>query len=412
MDRTAGNTLAAAACRKSCRAQQSSVDDCRKQHATRCVASQSSLRTVWLPSFILNTRGSVGRREGVWAWRPFAARSILRADRGGAQVAHSLQRSVSAIARRHSVDSVLIVGVDGVVGANCAAILSATHSVMGVARQELHSIFCPMEVVGDVTADIATGVVRKSVPSQVIYCGTAAESCWNSSAACADELNVVEAWLRAATEAAASFTLVSSDAVFTGPWMFHAENSQSYCKSPEAQKLRQIEEFVLQHRPDALVVRTHAFGWEPTTAAGRATAWMETVLHSLQSAAIPELDFVRHASPILATDLALVIAKAWSAGLSGIYHIAGAERANPVQFAQRLAHQFGLGFAPTPYRESLSDPAQGFGRGETSLQTRKIRRELSLGLPMLSEGIQRLFEQSINGHRARLQGTAVTARVA
>ncbi|MDX1966868.1 MAG: sugar nucleotide-binding protein [Planctomycetaceae bacterium] len=310
------------------------------------------------------------------------------------------------------MDSILVVGVDGVVGANCAAILSAAHPVLGVARSPLRTDFCPVEVVEDFTAEFAAELVREEAPTRILYCGAGAESCWGHSGPEADEIQHVEAWLQAATAGSAAFTLISSDAVFTGPWMFHAENSQSFCRTPESQVLQQIVELVLTQRPDALVVRTHAFGWEPAGAAHHLSSWMEQVLSSLQAATTPRLDYVRHASPILASDLAVVVEKAWGAGLAGVYHIAGAERANPVQFSQRLAHQFGLGFTPTQYRESLTDPALGFGRGETSLQTRKIRRALGLGLPLLSEGLERLHEQSLNGYRTRLQGSVATARVA
>ncbi len=310
------------------------------------------------------------------------------------------------------MDSILVVGVDGVVGANCAAILSAAYPVLGVARTQLRTDFCPVEVVDEISADFAAELVREEAPTRILYCGAGADSCWGDAGPGSHEVQDVQAWLQAATASSAAFTLISSDAVFTGPWMFHAENSQSFCKTPEAQTLQQIEHLVMTQRPDALVIRTHAFGWEPAITAHRATAWMESVLASLLTASTPRLDHVRHASPILATDLAHVIEKAWSAGLVGVYHVAGAERANPVQFAQRLAHQFGLGFAPTQYRESLTDPALGFGRGETSLQTRKIRRALGLGLPLLSEGLERLFEQSLNGYRTRLQGSGAAARVA
>ena len=65
-------------------------------------------------------------------------------------------------------------------------------------------------------------------------------------------------------------------------------------------------------------------------------------------------------------------------------------------------------------KESLIDRPSGFGCGETSLQTRKIRRALGVSMPMLGEGLQRLFQQHVEGYRGRLSGqpSLPTSRVA
>jgi dTDP-4-dehydrorhamnose reductase len=109
----------------------------------------------------------------------------------------------------------------------------------------------------------------------------------------------------------------------------------------------------------------------------------------------------------LASDLAEVISRAWSAGLSGTYHVAGAERANPVQFARRVAHHFQLPIPEPVVTESLVDRPTGYGCGETSLQTRKIRRALSVALPMLEESVLHLFQQHADVYRSRLTGHSV-----
>ena len=192
--------------------------------------------------------------------------------------------------------------------------------------------------------------------------------------------------------------------------MFHAENSSSLCSSAAAQAARDVEARVLENCPDALIVRTHAFGWQP----GDKPGWIESLLTKLERGFDTDLDCTRYASPILASDLTEIISAAWTAGLSGIYHVAGAERVNPVQFASRLAEQFHLPIPLTMTMESLIGCPSGFGCGETSLQTRKIRRALGLSMPMLGEGLQRLFQQQIDGHRGRLSKRAgvPTSRVA
>jgi dTDP-4-dehydrorhamnose reductase len=314
------------------------------------------------------------------------------------------------------VESTLIVGVDRVVGANLALSLRGLQPVHGVAlTAAISDDVCEHEVCDSPNLDDAVAIAEDARPHRIVYAGVGADSCWSDAPQSDwdDALDSATAWLSAADAVGAQFTLISSDAVFTGPWMFHAENSQSVCGSPRAAVLRQIEQRVTDRRPDSLIVRTNAFGWSPLGDHDPAP-WLETLVSRLQLGQRPRLDCLRHASPILASDLAVVLAKAWRCGLTGPYHVAGAERVNPLQFARRLAHQFALPFVCDSEAESLTDRVQGFGRGETSLQTRKVRRALGIGLPLVSEGIQRLYEQYLGGHRDRLRGRTATpeARVA
>jgi dTDP-4-dehydrorhamnose reductase len=306
------------------------------------------------------------------------------------------------------VENTLVVGVDRVVGANLAISLSGLQPVYGVAlTTPVTEDVCEHEVCSSLDLGDAVDIVEQHRPQRIVYAGIGSDSCWSESPQSDwdDALDSALAWLSAAEAVGAQFTLISSDAVFTGPWMFHAENSHSLCGSPRAAILRQIEQRVADRKPDSLIVRTNAFGWSPLGDA-EPLPWLESLVARLQMGQRPRIDCLRHGSPILATDLALVLAKAWRCGLTGPYHIAGSERVNPLQFARRLAHQFALPFASDSEAEALTDRVQGFGRGETSLQTRKVRRALGIGLPLVSEGIQRLYEQHLGGHRDRLRGRA------
>ena len=115
---------------------------------------------------------------------------------------------------------------------------------------------------------------------------------------------------------------------------------------------------------------------------------------------------------MLASDLADILQKSWESGLVGIHHIAGAERVSPRKFAMRLAGHFRLPTPSSPIAGSLADRTTGFGCGETSLQTRKIRRALGIPLPLLDESLDRLYQQHLSGYRARLSGHTATSRVA
>lgn len=300
------------------------------------------------------------------------------------------------------MNKVLVAGIESVVGGNLAVCLARTQSVTGVSLSEPVSFSgCDIETSTGSSVEAVRQLIEQTKPQRIIFCGAASRCGWETSAQPTDaDVQLARNWVQATRQANTHLTLVTSAAIFTGPWMFHSENSQSFCPSTGAQRLQTIEAAAAELSPDSLVVRTHAFGWQP----GGKTGWIESLLTQIEQGHGKGLDCFRYASPILASDLAEIIPRAWSAGLSGVYHIAGAERANPVQFARRLAHHFQLPIPIAPTGEFLVDRPTGFACGETSLQTRKIRRALHVSLPMLEEGVLRLFQQHADGYRSRLTG--------
>jgi dTDP-4-dehydrorhamnose reductase len=239
--------------------------------------------------------------------------------------------------------------------------------------------------------------MREISPQAVIHCGPASRSSWESvTAAGLDQTVVRDAaeWAAAAQAHAAHFTFVSSDAVFTGPWMFHDEDSECRCPSEEAAVVRQAEAEVIRNCPQSLLIRTNTFGWSPRHGEG----WIEQILVDLQRRSLQGYDYIRHGTPILATDLADILRRALDENLSGVHHIAGAERVSPLQFAQRLADHFELPWLSVRRAEEpLAELPAGFGTGECSLQTKKIRKALCVAMPMLSEGLMRLRKQQLSG---------------
>jgi dTDP-4-dehydrorhamnose reductase len=305
------------------------------------------------------------------------------------------------------VNKVLVAGLESAVGSNLAVCLARSRPLTAVSLADPVSVNgCDIESPIEPSLDAVRELIDRVQPDRVIYCGAGARTGWDESGANPTESDVRLAlnWINATRQANAQLTLISSGAVFTGPWMFHSENSQSFCPSPAAQCLRSIEAAATEHCPGALIVRTHAFGWQP----GEKPGWVESLLRRYEQGETPGLDCYRYASPILASDLADIISRAWMAGLSGIYHIAGAERASPFQFVRRLAHHFQLPEPSAPVSDFLIDRPTGFGCGETSLQTRKVRRALHVSLPMLEDGVLRLFQQHMDGYRNRLTGTSTT----
>ena len=308
------------------------------------------------------------------------------------------------------MDKILVAGINTVVGANLAEALSSQHSVVGVSFDgKIDLPNCRVESETPRKPAAVLEYLQRVQPNRIVLCGAGAESSWNESRRPqASDVTQAKMWIDAAHEAGCRLTLISSDAIFTGPWMFHAENSHSLCTSTEASLLKQIEEHAAEKSADTLIVRTHAIGWHP----GSNHGWLETLLTELERGTIGSVDFARHGTPMLATDLADILDKSWESGLVGLHHIGGAERISPRKFALRLAGHFRLATPASPIAGSLADRTSGFGCGETSLQTRKIRRALGIPVPLLDESLDRLYQQHLNGYRAQLSGQVAASRVA
>ena len=203
-------------------------------------------------------------------------------------------------------------------------------------------------------------------------------------------------WTRTASELGIPLTLISSDAVFTGPWMFHAETSDSFCPSTQARSLRTLETSTLEQAPQSLDRADACLRLEPCC--GR------TGLDrgDRRRAGIGAAGNLRLRDPtrrrFWPTDLAEILPLCWEAGLSGVYHIAGAERVNPHRFVCALARVFDLA-PPQSVRSWLRPrrPRAAFGQGETSLRTRAMHRAVGRPMPMLVEGLERLLEQKNDG---------------
>jgi len=300
------------------------------------------------------------------------------------------------------VDKLLVAGIDTIVGANLAAWLANRFQVVGLSWGAAISIAgCETATCDANAVDAAHDWVASERPAWIIYCGTGAQSVWNIPAPPPpkpESVHVAGTWARAAHEFGSELCVVSSDAIFTGPWMFHRENGACYCESTPARILRLIEKEVCDVCPETLLVRTNIFGWSPSA---NCPGLVETIVNSLSDGRSLSLDCMRHGTPILATDFAEVLQGAYRQKLRGVHHLAGSERINPFRFACLLADQFGLPPSNLSAIETPFENRREYGTGETSLQNRRLRKALDTALPLVREGLERLYEQHVSGYRDR-----------
>jgi dTDP-4-dehydrorhamnose reductase len=177
--------------------------------------------------------------------------------------------------------------------------------------------------------------------------------------------------------------------------------------------LRSLEQLILRRSSadvPGLVIRTNTFGWSEASA-----SFAERLWDSLQGHESLELDPHSFATPILATDFAVLLLRSFQARLNGVLHISGAERTSPYRFGQELAAAAGFDrrLVRARHQEQPGDE-RAIAVRETSLASRRIRQELGVSLPLLRESIARFIEQVDGGYRDQLRHkrSSVVARVA
>jgi dTDP-4-dehydrorhamnose reductase len=295
---------------------------------------------------------------------------------------------------------VLVVGIDSIVGGNLAMGLSQHHQVVGLfSTSQVEIAGCHVQAGVPQTPEGIHRELARTSPDLVVVSGPAARSIWslgNRGKVDSREFQSAANWARAVAKTKSRLIVISSDAVFHGPWMFHEEQCTGVCLSPAAVAIRDMETQVLQTCPQALIARTNVFGWSPQAEGG----WLETLVEQISDETPVRVPSGNYATPIEASRLAEILNQAWDRGLEGVYHMGGSERVNFVHFAHRLAQEFQL---PRPRFQPTRQPeaAHVFGQGETSLHSGKVRRAIGTPLPMLGESLKRLREQfETNKHLA------------
>lgn len=302
----------------------------------------------------------------------------------------------------------MVTGVDGLVGGNVALALAGQCDVIGVSGRATGPEGCRIVHCDPGDSLELAGLVAAEAPRWLVHCGPLSQSAWDLADAELPDAEY-EAYLAAQLAAVAKtvgthLAVVVSDVVFAGPRMFHTETSMPGAAGPIAAAARAVERALAD--TDALVVRTHAYGWSPLGADSDDLSphFAERAWQLLSQSECCEADAHRHATPILATDLAVLLHQALQTEMCGLLHIGGAERTSPFRFAAELA--LAGNFAGRLVRLPTAPPPERPRVEETSLNTHRVRRELATSLPLLRDGLFRFVAQAAHEHRARLSACA------
>jgi len=306
---------------------------------------------------------------------------------------------------RPNVEKLLVTRVDSLIGANAVAVMSDRIEVIGAAAPVISSR-APAERAADF-ADSLVETTLRDRPNIVLHSGSTSWSSWDgvgiagvrspSRDELPDDGESLLALASACREVQARLVVVTSDAVFCGPRMFHEEGGRSFARTTAAKRQAAWETTLCE--AGALVLRTHVYGWMPD---GGVSNYAERMVHALTAELPCRVDARRHATPILATDFVGLALEACRAGLTGLYHLTGAERTSPFRFAAELAATLGVPGCNVRL-DAVEDKNATFRSDETSLNVTAIRRRLQRPLPLLREGLTRFAQQAFNGYRDRFR---------
>lgn len=307
------------------------------------------------------------------------------------------------------MEKIVVTGVDRALGSNLAVTFAERFEVVGLYHEH------PVELDGCETAALPFdnptelgSLLAHHRPDWVIHCGPTSRNAWDAGdemdlASEDSQLAVISALLGGTRALGARLTVMSTDAVFAGPRLFHEEHAPTGGLSWLGSVALRAE--AMLEGTGAMVVRSHAYGWSPVE---QTADFVERLWQDLTGGVPRRVDYDRHATPILASDLAELLERAYRQNIRGLLHLSGAERTSPFRMAAELAVAFGLNGRHVqlePY-ESCSSPKLPLQ--ETSLNTWRGRRLLKMAPPMLKEGLYRFADQASCGFRSRLTSSTST----
>jgi dTDP-4-dehydrorhamnose reductase len=254
------------------------------------------------------------------------------------------------------------------------------------------------------SAQAADAALRAARPDLVVHCAalTDVDGCERDPDG-ARALNAAApgALAEAACALGARFVHVSTDAVYDGEAPgAHDEREPPAPVNVYADTKLEGEHAVLAAHPEALVLRTTMHGW---TALGR-LSFSEAILRGLMRGDRLTLFSDVHFSPLVVSDLAVVIANLALRGATGVLNAGAADAVSKTQFGRLVAREFSL---PEDSIAAVTLASRGLAAPRprnTALATGRLAAALGAPPPTVADGVRRLREEGAGGAAARLKG--------
>jgi len=309
---------------------------------------------------------------------------------------------------------VLITGGSGMLGANLACYLVQTRPQWQL-HLSYHSHHVEMPGVTSHQADLldedaVKGLMEETKPQLIIHCAALTDLDYceeHPGEALLVNTGTTMSMMWWASHWDSRLIYISTDAVFG------QERKRPFTERSEPQPLSEYAFTKLNGEWDALclgekalVLRTCIFGLNPTPRQSLAE-WMVAELAAGNS--IRGFTDVRF-NPILSTDFAEALLIAIEYKLSGIYHVSGADALSKYDFGVLLAHTFGYDPTMVKPAEVASISLLAPRPSAPILGCRKFIHATGHKLPSIKAGVEKLYQQYIDGYQKKLKSFYIDER--
>jgi len=298
---------------------------------------------------------------------------------------------------------ILVTGASGLLGLNLSLMETGTHTIVGVDRAKLANT--PFELIrAELTQPgLFSRLIAEVRPEAVIHTAANAnvDSC-ESDPEGARYLNGELPGILAASAAQAGvrFLHISTDAVFDGRKEgIYTETDPPNPLSVYAQTKLLGEQTVLAANPNAIVARVNFFGWSLS-----GTRSLSEFFYNKLSAGEPCGGFTDvYFCPLFVGDLAEILIRMLDKGLSGLYHVVGAEALSKYEFGRRIARQFGFNEALVLPKSVEESGLKARRSHNLRLSIHKLSAALGQEIPGVSTGIARFYTQAQQGYPQKMR---------
>jgi dTDP-4-dehydrorhamnose reductase len=310
---------------------------------------------------------------------------------------------LTAAIRRES--RILVTGASGLLGSCvCAELSNQGFRAIGLSNK----ISIRIPSVEALKFDLSeTGKIYNIIsglkPAAIVHCAAQTNVEWcEVNPADALLLNCQASAALAKSASGIPFIYISTDSVFDGETGLYDESAPPNPLNVYAASKYAGELAVAREHPAPAILRTNIFGFNPQPRLSLAEWIIEELAHNRSIGGFTDVIF----NPLYTRDVAAIIGRILSTGLTGLYHAASPEPISKLEFAAKLAAAFGLD--RDLVRPATLDGARftAMRPKNTSLAASKLFRELQQSMSSIDDGIARLYSDWRNGYPERLRSYA------
>ena len=297
----------------------------------------------------------------------------------------------------------LITGASGLLGINLAIEAMRAHEVIGVDRGKLKSAPFPVFRVDFLQKNAIDSIVDSVRPDWLINCAALAslDQC-EANPEQAKRLNTDlpgELAIACATRKI-RFAHVSTDAVFDGTKAgFYTEEDKPSPPGVYSQTKLDGEYAVQEVDPQAIIARVNFYGWSLEGRRSLAEFFVNNLSEEKNVNGFTDVIFC----PMLVNDTARLLLEMLQRGLTGLYHVVGAQAMSKYRFGVEVARTFEL-------REDLISP-QSVDRSSLTakrshnlwLSIHKLSTALGHEIPAFSTGLAEFYTQFQQGYPQKIR---------